>query len=127
MPRRKSRSINTVIDVFVNEIVELGVFGFNFLRKKIGILALGELIEDTVEHWTDVVFAIVDDLFRFLIPEHRDAVAALVLLVRFEVDFMEVRAAEEVVDGRLGVLVVALWKLPSGPAAFVAFGVWFDD
>ena len=70
---------------------------------------------------------IVDNRFRLLIPEHRDAIAALVLLVRFEVDFMEVRAAEEVVDGRLGVLVVALWKLPSGPAAFVAFGVWLDD
>ena len=91
------------------------------------LLLWEERVEGCLQVTEEFSALVVDDRAGLLVPEHRDAVAALVLLVCFEVDFMEVRAAEEVVDGRLWVLVVALWELPSGPAPFVAFGVWLDD
>ena len=44
---------------------------FDILGKEIEIFTPGEIIKHVVEHAADVILAIVDDLFQFLVPEHR--------------------------------------------------------
>lgn len=65
--------VNSVVDVVVKKIGELGVLVFDVLREKIDVFVLGELVEDAVEDGTDVILAIVHDLLRFLVPEHRNS------------------------------------------------------
>lgn len=75
---------------------------------------------------------IIHNRAQLLIPQHRHRVPPLVLGIRFEVDFMQILAAEEIVNGGALVPVVCAFagrevKLPAWPAFVVAFGVGFDD
>ena len=63
--------VNAVVNVVVDEIGKLPMFGFDIFREKIDILVGCELVEHGVEHRADVVLAIVHDLFRFFVPKHR--------------------------------------------------------
>lgn len=69
---------------------------------------------------------IIDNSIQLLIPQHRHAVSALVVLVGLEIQLMQVLAAKElVVCGALIVVFRALdVESPAGPAFTVAFGIW---
>ena len=69
LTRGETGPVNSVVDVVVKKIGELAVFGFDVLREKIDVFVFGKLVEDAVEHGTDVILAIVHDLFRFLVPK----------------------------------------------------------
>ena len=53
------------------------MLGFDLFRKKIEISIPGKIIKHVVEHAADVVLAIVDDLFRFLVPKHGNSDALI--------------------------------------------------
>nr|POF22338.1 hypothetical protein CFP56_36423 [Quercus suber] len=71
---------------------------------------------------------VVDDGAHLRVPEHRHGVPALVLLVSFEVQLVQVLAAEQLVFG--GAVVSGFAsdvELPSGPTLVVPFGIRPDD
>jgi len=73
LARGEAGPVNSVVDVVVKKLGELDVFGFDILREKIDVFVFGELVEDAVEHGTDVILAIVHDLFSFLVPKCRNS------------------------------------------------------
>ena len=83
-------AINTVIEVLVEKIVELFMLGFESLREKIDLFVFRKLIEGAVEHRANVVFAIVDDLFCFLVPKHRDRDSFLKIWIGRSVGFAQI-------------------------------------
>src|SRR4029077_11238941 len=87
LARGETGSVNAVINVFVKDIVQLLVLGFDLFWEKIDIFVFRELVEYIVEHGTDVVLAIVHDLFRLLIPKHGDGDALLEIRISGRVGF----------------------------------------
>src|SRR5215831_448200 len=77
LARGETGSVDAVIDVVVKEIGELRVLGLDLVREKIQVFVPREVVKHGVEHRTDVVLAVIDDSFRYLVPEHghRDALS----------------------------------------------------
>ncbi len=90
MPRREPGLVNAVVHVVVKKICKLGVFVFDFFRKKIDTFIFRDRIECIVEHPADIVLAVIDDLFRLLVPQHRYCDAAIEIRIGRRVRFAQV-------------------------------------
>ena len=77
LARGETCSVNAVVYIVVQKTGELRVLRFDVFWKKIRIFISGKIVEHIVEHAADVVFAIIDDPVRFLVPEHRHGHASL--------------------------------------------------
>lgn len=87
LARSETRPVNAIVYIVVQKIGELRVLGFDGFWEKIDVLILGELIKYIIEHATDVVFAIINDPFSFLVPKHRHGDALIVIWVGCLVSF----------------------------------------
>ena len=93
LPSREACAINAVVDILVEKIGELGLLRRYVRWEKIDILVLGELVEDAVEHRTDVVFAIVDDSLRLLVPQDWNSYPAVEFWISRFVGFAQIPKA----------------------------------
>lgn len=86
-----------------------------------GVGGWEEVVEGGGEHAHYFLAFVVDDLFRFLIPEHGHGVFTLVVSVGFEVELREEFAAVEVVGRAARVLGIGGGEAPSAWSLGVGF------
>ena len=94
------------------------MLGLDLFRKKIDVFISRDRVEGVVEHAADVVLAIVDDFFRFFIPQHRHGDAAIEVRIGRGVGFTEKFETVDRIDAVTG-------SITKGPAALVAN--WIDN
>ena len=126
LARGEAGFVNAVVDIVVKKIAELGVLGFDLFREKIDIFVFRELVERAVKHGTNVVLTIVHDLFRFLVPKHRDGNSAVEPGIRCRVSFAQIMEAIDRI-GRFERRVRRpfLRRITKGPAFLIAN--WIDN
>ena len=89
LARGETSSVNAIVYIIVQKIGELRMLGFDIFWKKIQIFVSGKIVEDIIEHATDVVLAIVNYPFRFLVLEHRHSHALIEIWIGCLVSFTQ--------------------------------------
>jgi hypothetical protein len=89
LARGETRPVNAIVYIIVQKISELRMLGFDIFWKEIQIFVSGKIVEDIVEHATDVILAIVNYLVRFLVPEHRHSHALTEIWIGCLVSFTQ--------------------------------------
>src|SRR4029077_19045874 len=89
LSRGETGSVNTVIDVVVEKIAEFCMLGFDLFWEKIDIFIFRDSIECGVKHAADIVLAVVNNLFRFLVPKNRHRYTLVEIRIGCLVSFAE--------------------------------------
>src|SRR5438552_14023748 len=91
--------VHAIVHIVVNEIGELRMLGLDFLREKIQLFSLGEIVKRAVKHPTDVILTVVHNPFCLPVPENGNGHALVVLWIGRSIGFAQKLEAVDRVGG----------------------------